>query len=142
MKVVTERAGYEAYGGKFSPNEQWITFEGGNIADVGERRVYVVPAAGGDWRLISPEGAHSALQHWSPDGKTIYFVTNRGGFNNLWGRRFDPVAGQPIGEPFRVTNYETLGRRMDGVTGVSAERFVTRMTEISGGIWVLDNVNR
>jgi serine/threonine protein kinase len=142
MRLVTERAGYEAYAGKFSPNEQWITFEGGNIADVGERRVYVISTTGGEWTLVSPEGDFSAGQHWSPDGKTIYFVTNRGGLRNLWGRRFDSIAGQPIGEPFRVTNYETLGRKMDGVSGVSAERFVTKMTETLGSIWVLDNVNR
>jgi Tol biopolymer transport system component len=142
IRLVTERPGYEAYGGIFSPNEQWITFEAGNMADVGDRHVYVVSVSGGEWIPISPEGEFGVGGCWSPDGGTLYFRLNRGGFVNIWGRRFDPVAGKPIGEPFRVTNYETLGRRLDYLVGVAADRLVLRFNEISGGIWMLDSVNR
>ena len=36
----------------------------------------------------------------------IYFISNRGGYYNVWGTRFDPVNGKPEGEAFRVTNWK------------------------------------
>ena len=142
MRLVAERPGFEAYSGRFSPNEQWIIFEGGNITDIGDRRIYVVPATGGEWTPLTPAGEYSADPHWAPDGKTIYFTMNRAGFRNIWGRRFDTAEGKPLGEPFRVTDYETPDRLIYSKLGVAGDRLVISVTETSGGIWVLDNVNR
>jgi serine/threonine protein kinase len=143
MRAVAERPGFEAYSGRFSPNEQWIIFEGGNIADVGDRRIYFLPASGNsEWMPLTPQGDFSAGPQWAPDGKTVYFTMGRAGFDNIWGRRFDAAAGKPIGEAFVVTRYETPARRIAGLPGVSADRLVIKVTETSGGIWLLDNVNR
>jgi WD40 repeat protein len=44
---------------------------------------------------------------WSPDGRTIYFLSGRGGFFNVWGIHFDPDAGEPVGQPFQVSKFES-----------------------------------
>lgn len=45
--------------------------------ETGESRVYVLPATGGEPRLVTPEGP--AYWHgWSPDGGTLAYVAGRG----------------------------------------------------------------
>jgi len=77
----------------------------------------------------------------------IYFVSNRGGFFNVWGIRFDPVAGKPVGEPFRVTAFESPGQMVlpnvqRKEISLAADRLVLPIMEVSGSIWILENVDR
>jgi hypothetical protein len=84
---------------------------------------------------------------WAPDGKTIYFISNRdSAFFDVWGIGFDPVAGATVGAEFRVTQLLDPGRRV--LSGSSAElavgrtRLVVPILERSGSVWVLDHVDR
>jgi WD40-like Beta Propeller Repeat len=108
----------------------------------------VIPAIGGSWIRIT-DGKHcDDKPRWSPDGKTIYFVSSRGGgFFNVWGVRFDSSKGQPAGEPFRVTAFENPGLMIpDWIPFVelslNQEKMVLTMAEVSGSIWALDNVGQ
>ena len=105
----------------------------------------MVPATGGPWRRIT-DGKHwDDKPAWSPDGKTIYFLSGRDGFFNVWGIRFDPAEGEPVGEPFRVTAFERSRLMVseyilaDGLS-VNQDKLVLTMGEVSGSIWMLDNV--
>ena len=78
-------------------------------------------------------------------GRMLYFVSNRTGFFNVWGIRFDPESGRSIGEPFRVTSYESPGQMiLSDVRAMemtlSADRLILPIMEVSGGIWILENV--
>ena len=82
---------------------------------------------------------------WSPDGRTIYFVSDRGGFFNVWAIRFDSAKGKPVGEPFRVTSFESPELMVsDAIPKVdfslTQNRFVLTMEQRSGSIWLLDNL--
>jgi hypothetical protein len=84
---------------------------------------------------------------WSPDGKTIFFLSQRGGFFNVWGIHFAAVAGKPVGEPFRVTALESSARMATPATqsseiSVTANRLALPLTELSGSIWILENVDK
>jgi Tol biopolymer transport system component len=147
MRLLTERPGYNAFSGRFSPDERWLVLVGASTTDEGDRQIYVMPATGGQWTNISGGGSRSGEGRWSPDGRVIYFTSNRSGFVNVWGRRFDPQTGKPIGEVFRVTNLESPGQMISqGIVGsrlsLSSDRLVTEITEASGSVWVLENVDR
>ena len=84
---------------------------------------------------------------WSPDGKTIYFLSDRRGFFNVWGVHFDPVKGRPQGEPFQVTSFETptlmIPKNAAAVeVSLTDDRLVLPIVQTSGNIWILDNVDR
>jgi DNA-binding winged helix-turn-helix (wHTH) protein/dipeptidyl aminopeptidase/acylaminoacyl peptidase len=132
----------------FSPNARWIVFEAvANSPTIAESALYVVPAAGGAWTRIT-DGKHwDDKPRWSPDGKTIYFVSGRDGFFNVWGIHFNPAEGKPVGEPFRVSAFEGPGLMIPKwippvELSINEDKLVLNMAEVSGGIWVLDNVER
>lgn len=69
----------------------------------------------------------SALRFWLKPARTIATCARK---------------SKSLGEPFRVTDYQTPDRLIDGKLGVAADRLIISVTETSGGIWVLDHVNR
>ena len=80
---------------------------------------------------------------WAPDGRTIYFVSNRSGFLNVWGRRFDPERGVALGEPFRVTTFEKPSQRVSDIIStlslaIDPKNLILPVTESTGSIWVLE----
>jgi len=68
-------------------------------------------------------------------------------FFNVWGIRFDPVEGKPVGEPFRVSAFKGPGLMIPKwippvELSLNQDKLVLNMAEVSGGIWVLDDVDR
>jgi|KBSMisStandDraft_5_1062788.scaffolds.fasta_scaffold21864_3 hypothetical protein len=68
-------------------------------------------------------------------------------FFNVWGIHFDPEKGRPAGEPFRVSAFERprlmVPQIIDTVgLSITKNQLLLTMSKVSGGIWVLDNVDR
>jgi hypothetical protein len=73
---------------------------------------------------------------------------------NIWGIRFDPTNGQPVGEAFRVTapaasvdTFENpslmIPHKINLVAlSLTQDKLVLTMEDRSGSIWMLDNVDR
>jgi serine/threonine protein kinase/Tol biopolymer transport system component len=147
MRVVTSNPEYDLWQGHFSPDGRWITFEALQATETGVSTIYVVPAAGGEWTRITEGKYWDDKPRWSPDGRTIYFVSGRSGFFNVWGMRFDPTSGKPVGEAFRVTAFESPAQMMSPRLvqlidiSLATDRLVLPITEVSGSIWILENVD-
>jgi len=146
-KKVTSNPAYKLYQPHLSPGNRWIVFEAVVNSPNPESALYVVPASGGPWTRIT-DGRHWADKpRWSPDGRTIYFVSGPGGFFNIWGIRFDPAAGKPVGQPFQLSKFDSprlMILRTIPFVGLSftQNKLVVTMAEESGSIWLLDNVDR
>jgi Tol biopolymer transport system component len=146
-KIVSADPAYQIYQPHFSPDGRWIAFEVVTDSLHLKSTLYVVPTSGGPWTRIAESKLWDDKPCWSPDGRTIYFVSRRGGFFNVWGIHFDPAAGKSVGEPFQVSNFESarlMIPRWIPIVGLSLteDKLALTMAEESGSIWVLDNVDR
>jgi Tol biopolymer transport system component len=161
-RVVTAHPEYNLWQTKFSPDGRWICFLAVKASDARVATIYVVPApdltrpapregeAGvrTEWTRITEGKYWEDKPRWSPDGKTLYFISSRAGFFNVWGIRFDPAKGQPVGEPFPVTAIANPGQmiypRFVGSLemALSENRLVVPIMQVSGNVWVLENVDR
>jgi len=108
-KIISDSA-YDLWQPHFSPDGRWIVFNATkDLPTALESKLYVTPASGGPWTQITQSKHWDDKPRWSPDGKTIYFVSGRGGFFNVWGIRFDPAKGKAVGDP-------TMGMRCESST--------------------------
>ncbi|MGH9872519.1 MAG: protein kinase domain-containing protein [Pyrinomonadaceae bacterium] len=146
--VVASDPKYRFWNPKFSSDERWICFNGEKVTEPGISTIGVVPRSGGKWQPITEETYWADKPHWSPDDKTIYFVSNyRSAFFNVWGIRFDTGAGKPVGQPFQVTSFVSPGKMLSPLMvemniSLSKDRLLVPITEVTGSIWMLENVDR
>ena len=83
------------------------------------------------YSAVTGRGAKSEWPMWSRDGATLYYVSDRGGPQNLWTR---PVSG---GDERRLTNF-TTGRVLWPAISLDGEAIVF---ERDFGIWVYDRAS-
>jgi dipeptidyl aminopeptidase/acylaminoacyl peptidase len=74
--------------GALSPDGRSFAFTGNRLAgddDQSNSDIYIMPVEGGEWRLLTPEtvGFRDVEPTWSPDGRTLAFISDRNGWNNL-----------------------------------------------------------
>jgi len=147
QRIVSPDQAYELYQPQLSPDGRWIVFEVVPNSPNPESALYVVPASGGPRTRITDGKQWDDKPRWSPDGRTIYFVSRRGGFFNVWGIHFDPAGGKTVGRSFQVLKFESPRLMIPpwippvGLS-LTQDKLVLTMEEESGGIWVLDNVDR
>lgn len=147
IRILASDPSRHLYAPRLSPDQRWISFHSLDEKSPGATRLYVTPLAGGMWIPVTDGRSWDDKARWAPDGKTLYFVSNRSGFLNVWGRHLDPATGRPVGETFRVTSFESpnqmLAPSIRGMEiGISADRLVVPVTEASGHIWLLTDIDR
>jgi Tol biopolymer transport system component/DNA-binding winged helix-turn-helix (wHTH) protein len=136
---------------KFSPNRRWISMVVARNTDLSPVEVAIMPSEPVSQELsvrVAPDHQWPDKPRWSPDGRILYFLSRHpGSYFNLWGVRIDPERGEPVGEPFAVTNFDSPAMAIspDVVMmelSISARHAVFPMTSVTGSIWMLDNVDR
>ena len=89
---------------------------------------------------------HAEEHSWSPDGRIIYYVSERKSFFNVWGIHFDPATRKPEGEPFQVTTFDNPRLMVADVLptvglSLTEDKLVVTVAQVSENLWVLDNVD-
>lgn len=93
-----------------SPDGRWVLFSAVdvNLAENTRRsHLWVAPVNGGEAKPITSGVAGETRGRFSPDGKSILFVSPRDGGSQIWVQPFDSGNGVLSGEPRRVTNLST-----------------------------------
>ncbi|MET0646502.1 MAG: protein kinase [Pyrinomonadaceae bacterium] len=86
----------------WSPNGHRVAYWGVQPGG-GQRDIWTIAAGGGDAVPVVKDEALDWNPVWSPDGKYLYFASNRGGSMNFWRVPIDEQSGRPAGEPEAVT---------------------------------------
>jgi Tol biopolymer transport system component/DNA-binding winged helix-turn-helix (wHTH) protein len=146
MHMVAADPTRNLYAAKQSPDGRWVSFIA--ASDPMRSTVFVSPVAGGPWIAMTDtdDRYFEDKPRWSPDGRTLYFLSNRNGFWNLWGRRFEPGAGKALGEAFQVSRFDSSLQMVPSNVSnlqiaITRQRLILPVTQTSGAVWVLDNVN-
>jgi Tol biopolymer transport system component len=85
---------------QWSPHGVRIAYE---ESQEGRRHICTVPASGGAPVRITNDTFLNWNPVWSPDGRHLYFVSDRGGIMNLWRVPVNEETGQTLGPPEPVT---------------------------------------
>jgi Tol biopolymer transport system component/serine/threonine protein kinase len=86
----------------WSPHGQRVAYWG-LVAGGSRRDLWTVPSAGGPSVPVTEDEAIDWSPAWAPDGRYLYFSSDRGGSMNLWRIAIDEASGRVLGEPERVT---------------------------------------
>jgi Tol biopolymer transport system component len=90
----------------WSPGGGRIAFWTSHATDAalsGQRDVGTIGADGSGVVLATLDQPLDWRPVWSPDGRHLYFASDRGGSMNLWRLRIEEASGRPAGEPEPVT---------------------------------------
>ncbi len=147
VQVIASDSKRNLHNQRFSPDQRWITFLAHDLLYASTSTVYLIPAAGGAWRAMTDGAWFDDKPRWSPDGRILYFVSNRTGVANIWGRQFDSSTGTPIGEPFPVTSFRSAQfvltpRTVQMDIAITATTLLLPMSESRSDIWMLDQIDR
>ena len=141
-------AAYNVYQAHFSPDGKWIAFEATRSqSTLAESTLFAMRASGGPWIRLTDGQYWDDKPRWSPDGRIVYFLSGRGGFYNVRGIHFDSATGKPLGDSFRVTNFNTpalmVPREINSVgMSISQDRLVLTVGQFSGSIWSINKADR
>ncbi len=90
-------AGRDAVQPRWSPQGWRIAYWAKDEA--AQRDIWTVSPRGGDAVRVTNDAAVDWNPVWSPDGKFIYFISNRKGAPSLWRVPVDEASGRALGEP-------------------------------------------
>ena len=150
-RTLLQEAHANLWQGRFSPNGRWISALSLRDDEPGRNTMVIAPAAGAPrakWVEMMRDHLWTDKMRWSADGRTLYFISRRPtSFFNLWGVRFDPDRGTPMGQPFLLTHYDSpslmISPQLDqSEIGVAARRVIIGLRMVTGNIWMLDDVDR
>jgi Tol biopolymer transport system component/DNA-binding winged helix-turn-helix (wHTH) protein len=140
---LLQHAAWRLWNPRFSPGDGWVAF---NATTEGRSRIFVVPfrSAGlipeSEWIAIA-EGGWDDKARWSPDGNTLYFMSERDGFRCIWAQRLD-ASKRPSGQAIPIFHAHQARRSLLNVAvgaldmSVASDKIVFNMSERTGNIWM------
>jgi Tol biopolymer transport system component len=134
---------------RFSQDGKWVAFHAlRNATNVAQIWIVAVgperPVPQTAWIAVSGGDALERDPAWSPDGRFLYFISERDGFRCVWTRQLDPVTKHPIGDAFAVRHFHSarfslrhVGSRgfLTGLT-VGDGALLFAMGELRGNVWL------
>jgi Tol biopolymer transport system component len=105
-QITATGAAGDAVQPNWSPTGERIAYWGNQSS--GQRDIWTVAARGGEPVAVTNDPALDWNPIWSPDGRYLYFTSDRGGSMNLWRVPIDEPTGKVLGAPEPVTTPATF----------------------------------
>jgi len=126
--------------GALSPDDGWVALQEIRSAD-SRAAVRLLPLSAGHPAVALADGpAYVASPRWSPDGRVVYYYSDRDGYLCIWAQRVDPKTKALAGEPFAVLHEHRSRYRVDrprnhATFDVGAGWLVWWRVIVTGNIW-------
>jgi Tol biopolymer transport system component len=88
---------------RWSPNGLRIAYWTYLSKIQGQREILTIPADGGEPVAVTDDVHTDWGPVWAPDGRSLYFLSDRGGSPDLWRVRIDESSGKVLGRPQAIT---------------------------------------
>jgi len=119
----------DAVQASWSPSNDRIVYWSNNG---GQRDLFTVAASGGTRVQLTNDPALDWSPVWSPDGRFVYFSSDRGGAMNLWRIPLDQASGRAEGAPIPVTTGVQASASLPGFSRNGARlAFRSRVSSIN-----------
>jgi Tol biopolymer transport system component len=149
-RVLLESSRVNFWQARYSPDGQWVSFVAQRMRNPGTVEIGIVAERSNHattWTRIVDDHVWPDKPRWSPDGRTLYFLSRGAdGYFNLWGVPIDPAHGVQSGTPFQVTHFSSPDWRIErnmanAEIGLAKGRLVLPMQTVKGSIWLLPIVS-
>jgi hypothetical protein len=122
-----------------SPDGKWLVFT--QDRPDGTEALYEVaiahsPSPPESWRLVAQDRRHLGSPAWSPDGRFLYYVSQRDGSPCVWAQPIAPdggLAGAAVAALHLHSGNGVWGRNTS--IGVTMDRLFVLLAEVRGDIW-------
>jgi len=132
-----------------SSDGRWISFHA-QMSPL-RRQIFIVPLRDGkapqesEWIPVTDGSGLDREAFWSPDGNSLYFLSERDGSRCIWVQRLEPKTKRPLGRAFPVYHSHSSHRSLMNLTNsgaagpaVSRGKLVFAQREITGNIWMIE----
>jgi len=99
-----------------SPDGRWVAYVQGAVdfeANKVAKHIWLVPAEGGEARQLTYGAGSDTRPRWSPDGKSIAFVSTRSGKSQVWTIAINGGEAEPLTSISTEADGVTWSRRGD-----------------------------
>jgi len=96
----------------WSPNGSRIAFWF-NPPSAGRSDIATISRTGGEFEIVTKDASTNWNPVWSPDGKFLYFASDRSGNMSFWRVPIDDENGKVLGEPEAVSTPATFNRHLN-----------------------------
>jgi Tol biopolymer transport system component len=107
LRDLPVRLGYLEQATGYSPDGRWLAMhrrpEGSQMES--EQDVWLLPAEGGRAIQVTHDAGFDGWPTWAADGRSLYFISARGGSHNVWQVEVDPQSGLAKGPARQLTSY-------------------------------------
>jgi len=125
-------------------DDRWLAIQSGEPE--GKVAISVVPlrespVAPDEWIEIAGRNTWVGAPRWSPDGSTLYYLSDRDDFICVWAQSLEPDAKKPVGDPFAVVHAHTSSMKMIPMQRsawtleVASGRLVFNAGEMTGNVY-------